>query len=59
MLDIAESKLFENIEDNDTASIKFYLETKGASRGYSPKMNLNVQNEQPLFPDVPADNSDK
>lgn len=34
MKDFAESKLRENIENNDVESLMFYLRTKGRSRGY-------------------------
>jgi hypothetical protein len=33
-LDFAESKLFQNIKDGKEASIFYYLNNKGASRGY-------------------------
>ena len=34
-LDFVESKLFENIKDNDTTAIIFYMNKKGQPRGYS------------------------
>ncbi len=37
VLDIAESKLIENIQDNDNTAIIFYLKTKGRNRGYVEK----------------------
>ena len=42
-LDFVESKLFDNINKNDTQSILFYLRTKGKSRGYSERTELQVE----------------
>lgn len=41
LLDIAESKLIENIQDNDNTAIIFYLKTQGKKRGYSESNSLN------------------
>lgn len=34
MLDLAETKLLQNIQANDNTSIIFYLKTQGKERGY-------------------------
>lgn len=54
VLDIAESKLIENIQDNDNTAIIFYLKTKGKNRGYIERTQIDhsVAIEQPLFPDA-------
>jgi hypothetical protein len=41
-LDFVESKLFENINNNDTTSTIFYLKTRGRSRGYIERKELDV-----------------
>lgn len=41
-LDLAENKLFENINDNDTTSIIFYLKTQGRKRGYVEKLDVSL-----------------
>ena len=40
VLDLAESKLIENIGANDNTAIIFYLKTKGKNRGYIEKSQL-------------------
>lgn len=42
-LDFVEGKLLQNIKDNDTQSILFYLRTKGKSRGYTERTELQVE----------------
>lgn len=40
LIDLAESKLVENIKDNDNTSIIFFLKTKGKKRGYVEKQEV-------------------
>jgi predicted transcriptional regulator len=42
-LDLAESKLIQNINNNDNTAIIFFLKTQGGSRGYQEKKE--VENE--------------
>ena len=42
LLDLAESKLLENIENNENTAIIFYLKTKGKKRGYIEKQEVEV-----------------
>ena len=48
--DLAETKLIENIRNNDTKSILFYLETKGKDRGYVRRHILTGDEGRPLMP---------
>lgn len=50
-IDFVESKLLENVNNNDTTAIIFFLKTKGRSRGYSERTEISgtLQIEQPLF----------
>ena len=41
-LDFAESQLHQQISDNSTAATIFYLKTKGKTRGYTEKSELDV-----------------
>jgi hypothetical protein len=52
MLDIAETKLFENIKDNDNTAIIFYLKTKGKSRGYIERSELTIASGKELFAEL-------
>lgn len=40
MLDMAENKLFKNIQDGDNASIFFFLKTQGKERGYIERQDI-------------------
>ena len=42
LLDLAESKLLENINNNENVAIIFYLKTKGKQRGYIEKQEVEV-----------------
>lgn len=42
LLDLAESKLLENIKKNENIAIIFFLKTKGKQRGYIEKQELEV-----------------
>lgn len=43
--DYVESKLIENIKNNDTTSIIFYLKTKAKDKGYTEKMQVEVETD--------------
>ena len=47
LIDLAESKLMENIEDNDNTSIIFFLKTKGKKRGYIERQEIDA-NVRPI-----------
>lgn len=44
-LDFAESKLYEQIRENNTTATIFYLKTKGRQRGYVERMNVVNEND--------------
>ena len=50
MVDVAESKLFENIKDNDNTAIIYYLKTKGKHRGYIERSEFTGVGGSPLIP---------
>lgn len=43
LIDLAESKLFENIKGNKTNEILFYLKTKGKNRGYVERQEHHIE----------------
>lgn len=42
MIDYAEGKLYQNIQNNDTVSILFFLKTQAKHRGYSERSQVEV-----------------
>lgn len=42
LLDFAESKLMEHIQDGDVTSLIFYLKTKGRRRGYVERVENEI-----------------
>lgn len=46
-LDFVESKLFENIDNNRTAEIIFYLKTRGKKRGYIERQEITGADGMP------------
>lgn len=45
LLDLAESKLIENINKNDDTAIIFYLKTKGKNRGYIERQEIDIESK--------------
>lgn len=45
-IDFAESSLKKQIQDGDTTATIFYLKTKGKSRGYVEKKEIEINSEQ-------------
>ena len=58
-IDFVESKLYERIKSNDTASIIFYLKTRAKSRGYQERTELVMPEARKFEIEVlgPADES--
>ena len=52
-LDMAEAALLKQVKAGNVHAIKFYLQCKGASRGYNPRiqmdMNANVNADRPVL----------
>lgn len=46
-LDLAESKLHEEILGNNTTAIIFYLKTKGKKRGYVERSEVDIKQSTP------------
>lgn len=47
-LDIAEGKLLEQVRAGDPKQIRFYLRTKGRSRGYGDRLEMTGPNGGPV-----------
>lgn len=56
VIDLAESKLIENIQANDNTAILFYLKTKGKKRGYIERNETEISGN--LFIVKPPENVD-
>lgn len=54
-LDFVESKLFENINNNDTTATIFYLKTRARHRGYVERKETTVLFENPIFKEIDLD----
>lgn len=48
-LDFAESQLFKQIKDSNTAATIFYLKTKGKKRGYIERHELTGEEGKPII----------
>jgi len=48
-LDFAESKLHEQIQDNNSSSTIFYLKTKGKKRGYVERQEQIISTSKQIF----------
>ena len=51
-LDFAESKLHNQIADNNTTATIFYLKTKGRQRGYTDKSELDITSGGKAITDI-------
>lgn len=48
LIDLAESKLMENIKKNDTVSTIFFLKTKGKNRGYIERTEIEHSDSEDI-----------
>ena len=48
VIDFAESRLLKNINDGDTASIIFFLKTRGKRRGYVERQEVTGKDGDPI-----------
>lgn len=55
LIDFAESKLMEHIQEGDTQTLMFFLKTKGKKRGYVEKTesDVNVNSFESLMKSLP------
>lgn len=49
-LDFAEYQLFKLIQEGDYRAIVFYLERKGADRGWAQQNNISLKQDTPIRP---------
>jgi hypothetical protein len=54
LIDLAESRLFQNVNDGDTVSILFALKTLGKNRGYIEKQEIDYS-EKTIKVNVPEE----
>ena len=57
-LDLAESKLISNINNNDNTAIIFFLKTQGKSRGYQDKQEIEQKTENEIIINFSNENKD-
>lgn len=55
-LDFVENQLLKAIKNGDMKGITFYMKYKAKHRGYKDDINISLQMEQPLFPEVKPNN---
>lgn len=53
--DYAEKKLFELIKNGDPQTIRFYAETRLRNRGYSRKVESEINSNQPIVVQLDVD----
>ena len=60
VLDLCESKLIQNIDDNDNQAIFYYLNNRGKSRGYNAPVKIdNISSDGSMSPINVIVSSDK